>query len=782
MSQIEINNNVNSVNVQSTFSTVDVNQDSNIIIVPQEITNVVEVVTPGPQGAKGEPGDPSLFTSSFVTTASFFAFTSSYYANSASFSASISQLQDFSSSLDATFATDAELNYSSSVLSASIGALSGSYLNSSASFNTRILANSSSIGILSSSFLNASASFDTRILANSSSIGILSSSYLASSASFNTRINDINGVTGSYATTGSNIFSGSQVIIGNLTLTGSILFDGGSSGSGASIVPNAGLANSLDLIAGTNGWVELASNDGQQYVWVDNNGVYLITNWNVDNKQWTFDKSGSLTTPGNIIVNGLVSASNGFTGSLFGTASHVDTLVSASFQTSTDNITLFYGNNTSASFTINNTNSASYAATASYADNFTVAGTLTAQTINVQTITSSVIYSSGSNVFGNDLSNTQVFTGSVKITGSLAVNGIDYISTSASIDNRILANSSSIGILSSSFLAFSSSYNTGSFTGSFNGTVTGSFSGSLWNLQNLIVGHVPYFSSSQVLTDSSIIQIDNGYSVAINQNGVTTAAPEALYVWQPSTSSFNVISGKGNLDNYLQLNIQNVNQGISASSDVVATANNGTELTNYIDMGINGENYIDNGNGVGTANDAYLYSTGNRLNIGNASNNVVSIFAGGFNVNTNRKLLINPNNYHELTGSLNISNSLIVNNGITGSLFGTASYAVSASQATNTNNALTASYILPLNQKVEITGSLEITGSSTFNGPVGVIDSNVYLLDSSSLYLNSGSSIFVETPGVISGSIVGIGNVTTFSSSVNYRLTALETLIDGGFY
>jgi len=57
----------------------------------------------------------------------------------------------------------------------------------------------------------------------------------------------------------------------------------------------------------------------------------------------------------------------------------------------------------------------------------TSTSTITAQTLVVQTITSSVLYSSGSNVFGNSLSNTQVMTGSVGITGSLAVNGITNI-------------------------------------------------------------------------------------------------------------------------------------------------------------------------------------------------------------------------------------------------------------------------------------------------------------------------------------------------------------------
>ena len=53
------------------------------------------------------------------------------------------------------------------------------------------------------------------------------------------------------------------------------------------------------------------------------------------------------------------------------------------------------------------------AVTASYADNFTVTGNLTAQTLVVQTITSSVDFVTGSTRFGSTLANTHVFSGSV---------------------------------------------------------------------------------------------------------------------------------------------------------------------------------------------------------------------------------------------------------------------------------------------------------------------------------------------------------------------------------
>jgi hypothetical protein len=48
----------------------------------------------------------------------------------------------------------------------------------------------------------------------------------------------------------------------------------------------------------------------------------------------------------------------------------------------------------------------------------TVTGEVVAQTLNVQQVTSSIVFSSGSNIFGNSVSNTQQFTGSLQVTGS----------------------------------------------------------------------------------------------------------------------------------------------------------------------------------------------------------------------------------------------------------------------------------------------------------------------------------------------------------------------------
>ena len=79
-------------------------------------------------------------------------------------------------------------------------------------------------------------------------------------------------------------------------------------------------------------------------------------------------------------------------------------------------------------------------------------------------------------------------------------------------------------------------------------------------------------------------------------------------------------------------------------------------------------------------------------------------------------------NNSQITGSLNVTN------GITGSLYGTASYATTASYALNAPTSIsssystTASYVLPLRQTVEITGSL---GKILFNTNLPLIYTRV---------------------------------------------------------
>ena len=108
------------------------------------------------------------------------------------------------------------------------------------------------------------------------------------------------------------------------------------------------------------------------------------------------------------------------------------------------------------------TGSNSFRANQSITGSLVVSSTITAQTLVVQTVTSSIVYSSGSNVFGNQLANTQTFTGSFNITGSShSILGSLNLNTTASITNVVL----NIQSLSNSAGIIINNSNSGAYTG-----------------------------------------------------------------------------------------------------------------------------------------------------------------------------------------------------------------------------------------------------------------------------------------------------------------------------
>lgn len=178
-----------------------------------------------------------------------------------------------------------------------------------------------------------------------------------------------------------------------------------------------------------------------------------------------------------------------------------------------------------------------------------------------------------------------------------------------------------------------------------------------------------YTSANIMGTGTEAMRITADGNVGIGSSAFNSTNPEQLLVDAGTTSSFNVISGKGSINNYLQLNIQNISTGTSASSDVVASADNGTETANYIDMGINSS--TNTAAIFGNANDAYLYnaggSTGGNLYIGTStSGKSLGFLTGGSTVATssaanNERLRIDGNgNVGIGTTTSNISNKLTV--------------------------------------------------------------------------------------------------------------------------
>ncbi len=180
------------------------------------------------------------------------------------------------------------------------------------------------------------------------------------------------------------------------------------------------------------------------------------------------------------------------------------------------------------------------------------------------------------------------------------------------------------------------------FAGSFNGSLNKS-SGSGIDAYYLGTGTNNSTDMHLFTGSAERMVINETGNTAIGSAGFS-ASPEKLLVDAGNTASFNVISARGEIDNYFQLNIQNRSASSTASSDLVATADNGDENNGYIDMGVNSSGYTNslipilNG-----ASEAYLFSVAANLVIGNGSPGYdMSLFTGGYAL-TNERVRITAN-------------------------------------------------------------------------------------------------------------------------------------------
>ena len=121
---------------------------------------------------------------------------------------------------------------------------------------------------------------------------------------------------------------------------------------------------------------------------------------------------------------------------------------------------------------------------------------------------------------------------------------------------------------------------------------------------NLYVsGNIVATSPGTVIANNALFYGDvNGF------NAIYAGIPSG-YRYQGNT----ILQLSANVNNYAQLNIENVNDGAAASTDIVATADNGSSTDTFIDLGINSSGYNQQGYGLTQANDGYLYVYGNAV-------------------------------------------------------------------------------------------------------------------------------------------------------------------------
>jgi hypothetical protein len=261
--------------------------------------------------------------------------------------------------------------------------------------------------------------------------------------------------------------------------------------------------------------------------------------------------------------------------------------------------------------------------------------------------------------------------------------------------------------------------------------------------------------------------------------GALSVGP-ALFTPLPNT----IAQFTGNANSYVQINFENISSGSDATADYIATANNGTDTTFFVDLGIANSNYDVNSpsNSLGTTifpNDSYLYAQGNlatttggNLAIGTSTaGKTVKIFAGG--INSGNIVATVSNTGVTVTGNITASGNVVANT-IVGAV-------------ANANTTITAgTFTTTFDTVGNVTAQGNVVASYLFGN--GAFLTGVVTSGGSSTYTNAnvatflasfGSNTISTTGNVTVGNVIGnaIGTTATYTGNVN----AAYFVTTGGF-
>src|SRR5579883_3222000 len=215
----------------------------------------------------------------------------------------------------------------------------------------------------------------------------------------------------------------------------------------------------------------------------------------------------------------------------------------------------------------------------------------------------------------------------------------------------------SVGMTVPGFLSISGSPITSS------GTLAVGYSGTALPVANGGTG------STTAFTPGSVVFAGTGGTYSQdNTNFYWDDVNNTLRLGGGSVLPNSVSAASGSLNSYLQITEQNQSNGSSASTDIVATADNGTDTSFYIDMGINSSGYSQAAYSNGGPNAGYLYNLGGNLIIGPASPGDSLIFQTGGNLSSNKVMSFNGSGIATLqkygAGALYTNSSGLISSGV----------------------------------------------------------------------------------------------------------------------
>lgn len=442
-----------------------------------------------------------------------------------------------------------------------------------------------------------------------------------------------------------------------------------------------------------------------------------------------------------------------FSGSITGNGSGLSSIAGANVTGNVANATLSYTSN----ITSNNSNSTFYVALASGngAQQLSIDDTGSIMTYNPFTGNLTVNTVVG-NVTGTAGSATTASTAGTVTTNAqpniTSVGTLTSVTTSGTAGAKLVSLVGGTVTTSTNILTGSQTWNNANAT--FNSmlvNITDTASSNNSTFVDFQTNSVSKFSVSKLgninfsgnLSTTGNINTGNIIITGAGSSGYNAISTgPSGYTALPSTT----IQVTGNGNTYVQMNQQNINTGTQATTEYVATADNGTDTTFFVDMGIAGSGYSNSSpnNSLGTSlypRDSYLYSQGNSSNTSAVGGNLVigtttstkniKFISGGIN---DANIAVIMNNPQDSSYTLKTFGETYVssNNSHGGANFaGVATWENTSSGATNGKKYW----------RINQTGTLEMINNAYSQNIFGISDSGTV----------SGYSGFIAGAGAASG-------------------------------
>ena len=203
---------------------------------------------------------------------------------------------------------------------------------------------------------------------------------------------------------------------------------------------------------------------------------------------------------------------------------------------------------------------------------------------------------------------------------------------------------------------------------------------------------------------------------------------------------------ESNVANTTQINVMNTSSDNAASSDLVATSDNGSQTTHYLDVGCNSSTYNQAAYNSGAADDCYMYASTDNLNIATANTGKVITFNVGGTTTT------------QLAATINATGLAVVGNESAATYSTATNCAINAASPGACGSASAGAFVIPT-----------LTATYTVNTTAVTTHSRIFLIP-----ITFASDLpstptcvapLLTTPYTISGVVAGTSFTVTLTST-----------------